>query len=71
MALTMSFEFELACVFELRTYSKPSRGSLGPETAWPGFKSRLVQYLLPPSLHYVQSEVCETPISTFIVSYLL
>lgn len=46
MALTMSFEFDLACVFELRTYSKPSRGSLGPETAWPGFKSRLVQYLL-------------------------
>lgn len=68
MALTMSFEFELACVFELRTYSKPSRGSL---RLLGGFKSQLVQYLLPPSLHYVQSEVCETPISTFIVSYLL
>lgn len=68
MALTMSFEFELACVFELRTYSKPSRGSL---RLLGGFKSQLVQYLLPPSLHFVQSEVCETPTSTFIVSYLL
>lgn len=43
MAITMSFEFELACVFELRTYSKPSRGSLRLLGL---FKSRLVQYLL-------------------------